>query len=404
MLKKNQKEKSSKSHSMNMSKTSNQRDCSPKKNSPTMSRSRSPSPKKKEKRRKNTFRAEGVHWILTFPQCSISKEEAMKNITSKENLSVKAVVVSRELHADGHYHLHIIIVLNEKLRTRRQDYWDFVGGKHGDYQVIKYPKKAYAYVTKEDKDPMIFGTVPNIFLESKKSKSDIAAEMIQSSSSLQPIIQAMPGFAMLNLTKMIAFRSYVTNVCSTKSLRHLDLPIKYDGDHASTLYIIEWLNGNLLTSRRFKQRQLWIYGPPNTLKTSLLIKLNEYLRVYPVPLGEDFYDTYDDDAYDLIIADEYKAQKTITFLNDFLQGGMAMNLRIKGGQIMKRKNLPAIFCSNHSISEAYHKANAISISALKERFSEVYVDTPLDLDAIQFEKPKVDNEKEEEVIEESDNE
>lgn len=124
--------------------------------------------------------------------------------------------------------------------------------------------------------------------------------------------------------------------------------------------------------------------------------------MYPVPLGEDFYDTYDDDAYDLIIADEYKAQKTITFLNDFLQGGMAMNLRIKGGQIMKRKNLPSIFCSNHSISEAYHKANAISINALKERFTEIYVDTPLDLDAIQFEKPIVASEKEEEVIESDD--
>lgn len=337
-----------------------------------------------EKGRKNSYRAEGVNWLLTFPQCSLTKQQALENITLKEDLAVKAVIVGQEAHADGNPHLHIIVCLEEKLRTRKANYWDFVALKHGDYRVIKFPKKAYAYVTKEDKDPLIFGTIPNIFLESKMSKSDTVANSIIAGSSVASLVSTHPGFSLMNLTKIIAYKSYVTSVCNTRSYKSLVSPILYHGTDDSTKSIIDWLNGNLFEKRLFKQKQVWIYGPPNCLKTSLLIKLEEFFRIYPVPQSEEFFDSYSDDSYDIIVFDEFKAEKTIQFLNRFIQGGLSVCLKIKGGQVWKQSNLPVIFCSNFSVAEVYHKANFMSVSALRERLTEIYVENPIDMDNIDW--------------------
>lgn len=367
-----------------------------------------------EKNRKNTFRAEGKNWLLTYPQCSMSKKEAIERLTSSErDLGVQFACASQEHHADGELHLHIIVGLEKKLSTRRADYWDFVCGKHGDYKVIKFPKKAYAYVTKEDKEPTVYGTIPKNFLESSTSKGEDVAKMIMSGCTVAKVVQEMPGYALVNLTKIISFKNYITNVLNTKSRKELALPISYKGTDNGTQRIVEWLNGNLNGSRQFKQKQLWISGSANMRKTTLLIKLDEYFRTYPLPLGEEFYDTYDDEAYDLILVDEYKSQKTITFLNAFVQGGLSMILRIKGGQITKRKNLPVIVCSNHTIIDAYSKANFVSVSALRERFEEIELNEPIDLDNIEWEKAdqvsiaqaEIDKGKEEEIeVEDSEEE
>lgn len=338
----------------------------------------------KEKGRKNSYRAEGVNWLLTFPQCSLSKQKALDNITSKEDLTVKAVIVGQEQHADGNPHLHIIVCLEEKLRTRNPNYWNFVALKHGDYKVINSPKRAYAYVTKEDKDPTIFGTIPNIFLESKTSKSENVASSIISGSTVAQVVATQPGFSLMNLAKIISFKSYVTSVFSTKCCKVLASPIVYHGEDESTASIIAWCNGNLFAERPFKQKQVWIYGPPNCLKTSIVIKLSEFFRLYPVPQTEDYFDSYSDEDYDILVFDDFKAEKTIHFLNRFLQGGLPVCLKIKNGQVWKRKNMAAIFCSNFSISEVYHKAHVMSVNALKERITEIHVETPIDIDNIDW--------------------
>jgi hypothetical protein len=120
-----------------------------------------------------------------------------------------------------------------------------------------------------------------------------------------------------------------------------------------------------------------------------------------LPLGEDFYDSYNDDDYDLITADEFKAHKQITFLNEFVQGGLLMNLRIKGGQIYKKKNLPVIICSNYSIEECYSKSKYVAIDSLQQRFLEVPLISPIDFNNIEWiTKAKPEEEPEPEPVEE----
>ena len=83
--------------------------------------------------------------------------------------------------------------------------------------------------------------------------------------------------------------------------------------------------------------------------------------------------------------DEFKGQKTIQFLNQFVEG-VNMTLRVKGGQKMKRTNPPVIICSNASLDSIYHKkaeSNSVYLAALRTRFLEVCLgteDIPIKLD------------------------
>lgn len=126
-------------------------------------------------------------------------------------------------------------------------------------------------------------------------------------------------------------------------------------------------------------------GPPNARKTSLLMKLLEYVRGYEVPT-EDFYDLYPNPEPELIWMDEFKGAKTIQFLNLLAQGA-PMTLRVKGAQRLKMSNPPLIVMSNLTMEQVYHKTfekNPQLVQALQARFLEVILTDPLDLDNIQW--------------------
>ena len=92
--------------------------------------------------------------------------------------------------------------------------------------------------------------------------------------------------------------------------------------------IAKWLNDNLGKPRKFKQPQLFISGPKNMGKTTLIEQLREYFNIYDIPLNEDFYDFYADNRYDLAVIDEFKGQKPIQWLNLFLLIGIVTGKHI----------------------------------------------------------------------------
>ncbi len=86
-------------------------------------------------------------------------------------------------------------------------------------------------------------------------------------------------------------------------------------------------------------------------------------------------DDYDDKDYDLIVMDEFKGQKSITWMNGFTQGSpFPIHRRYEG--TIKKKNLPVIVLSNYSIEGAYEKVNMFNperLNSLKNRFEVVNV-------------------------------
>jgi len=144
--------------------------------------------------------------------------------------------------------------------------------------------------------------------------------------------------------------------------------------------LIDWVRINLLAPRQFKQPQLWLWGGVNTHKTSFVRLLEKFYRIYHVP-HEEFDSFYQDELFDLAFCDEWvPTTRKIDWVLQFSQGD-TMTLKTKGGQVIKKKNIPLIVASNYPILTAFHQDN---LEAVRARFLEVRVASPLLTELIQF--------------------
>lgn len=95
------------------------------------------------------FRLQAKHLLLTYPQCTLSKQELFDFLSLLPNAD--KILVSSERHQDGSPHLHAYFSFKKKPDLRNERYFDC----NGFHPHIKGQSKtsAIAYVTKEDKDP-----------------------------------------------------------------------------------------------------------------------------------------------------------------------------------------------------------------------------------------------------------
>lgn len=321
------------------------------------------------------FRMQGKNFILTFPQCDTTKEVACERLESKWKDDMKGYVVCEEKHEDGSPHLHVFLQFKEKKNVCKQDEFDFIGGKHGDYQVAKSVSGSIKYVTK-DGNYVAKGVDVEAIKTKGKKMSDKIAELIDQGKSLAEVKEEERGYFLMNKRKIEEYATWVE--CEKAKKSKMDwIPPKLDGLTDANKQIAEWLCKNIRQNRAFKAPQLFITGKPNLGKTSLVEWLNKSLSVYLMPMEEEFYDQYSDD-YDLVVLDEFKGQKKITFLNQFLQGS-AMSIRKKGSQGLKQKNIPVIILSNLTLETCYRKANEDGrLDSLRARLEIVEVDSFID--------------------------
>lgn len=86
-------------------------------------------------------------WFLTYPQCSLAKEEVLQALKDKGRVILQAVV-SRELHEDGTPHIHAYLFLSDRFNTKNSRFWD-IGNFHGNYQSAKSLKAVVKYIKKD---------------------------------------------------------------------------------------------------------------------------------------------------------------------------------------------------------------------------------------------------------------
>lgn len=330
------------------------------------------------------------NWFLTFPLCNTTKEEAMERILASTLFKARAVVIAQEHHQDGQAHLHIGLFLADKMRTRDPHLFDFIAGKHGNYQAMASISGTIKYLHKEDKNPLIYGDIENISTRSSTSKSSDVANLILSGGNLSAVNDLDPGFLLFHKRKVEDYMSFVSLENLRKQFVKLCLPVKYNGTDGPTKSIVDWLNTalNALPAKRpLKSPQLWIHGPPNSLKSSLVAALSKYLRVYYVPMQEDFYDLYDNNTYDMAVFEEFYCSKTLQFMNTFLDGAKT-TLRKKGSQIHKTDNLPTMVLSNYDPAHAWKSEDVIQkVGTIYARCTVVEINQQIDLDNIQVTLP-----------------
>lgn len=321
------------------------------------------------------FRLTGKSFFLTFPQCSRTKEIARDHIEHRFQKELKGYIVCEEQHKDGTPHLHVYLQFHEKKNFKAHDCFDFIGGQHGSYEVAKSIRGSVTYCTKGGVY-LAKGVDVDAIKKKKASRSSEYASMLMDGKTLADINKEDPGYVMLNKRKLEEYETWVT--CQNSKKSKVDwVPPPLDGLTDANAQIAKWICSNIRQPRTFKAPQLFITGKTNLGKTSLVEWLGLSLSVYHIPQTEDFYDLYSDD-HDLVVFDEFKGQKTIQWMNLFLQGAH-MSIRKKGSQYLKTKNLPVIILSNYSLGDCYPKARDDGrLETLQSRLEIVEVDSFID--------------------------
>lgn len=337
-----------------------------------------------------SFRLNGKHLFLTYPQCGTLPVDAERVIRDKL-ANYECSIWGRESHADGSPHLHAFVILNKRTNLTSPNCLDIVKpdgtNAHGDYRVARSPLSVLDYVTKAGNVECFLTTLDECRAKftaagRKRTATQVILDEMESGKTLTQAATEHPEhltFCMLHADRLRAFFTQTILDRIKPPKRFVSATAVFGESHQWDLSLATWLTSNLTNpSRPLGSPQLWLCGPTMSGKTTMLMKLAECFRVYVVP-DEDFYDDYSDERYDLIAFDEYRHQKTIQWMNRFVDGQTAP-IRQKGHQTVKRRNLPVIVLSNFRMRESYPNVEQTHFDTLARRFKEIWLEKPINIE------------------------
>nr|CBY85333.1 Rep protein [Cotton leaf curl Gezira virus] len=101
------------------------------------------------------FQIYAKNYFLTFPKCSLTKEEALEQIQQISTASNKKYIkICRELHEDGQPHLHVLLQFEGKFKCQNQRLFDLVSPNrsthfHPNIQGAKSSSDVKSYIDKD---------------------------------------------------------------------------------------------------------------------------------------------------------------------------------------------------------------------------------------------------------------
>nr|WLD18032.1 Rep [Chilli leaf curl virus] len=153
------------------------------------------------------FQIYAKNYFLTYPQCSLTKEQALSQLKNLSTPTNKLFIrVSRELHENGEPHLHVLIQFEGKFKCQNNRFFDLVSPTrpahfHPNIQGAKSSSDVKAYIEK-DGDYIDFGVFQvdgRSARGGQQSANDAYAEAINSGSQT----------AALNILREKAPKDYV---------------------------------------------------------------------------------------------------------------------------------------------------------------------------------------------------
>lgn len=338
------------------------------------------------------YRLSAISTFLTYPKCDYTKELILLCLLSKSHQQPEWAVIAREFHADGTPHIHVLVRWRKKLNIRDPSALDYIGRQHGNYAPVRNLKATMAYILKSDPEPLFHGPVPRFPTPkasqnggtNRPTKGDEVAELLRAGQAISQLASSHPGYTLLHLKKLQAFQALLQMDAQKRmSLTHhirINFPSAVSPqDHQ----IFDWVSRHLFDRERpRKAPQLYIFGPCNHGKTSLIDKLCEVSTCYVMPNDEKYDDLWSNDAYDFAVLDEFqKGQKSAQYLNRF-SDGQRTNLAVKGSQVMKTFNIPFIILSNFSPAETIDHR---SLQPFLSRFTVIELTSPIEASQLTFE-------------------
>lgn len=105
--------------------------------------------------RPRRFQVSAKNYFLTYPQCSLSKEDALDQLKSINTpVNKKFIKICRERHDDGNYHLHVLLQFQSKYICTNKRLFDLVSPTgstrfHPNIQGARSSSDVRAYIEKD---------------------------------------------------------------------------------------------------------------------------------------------------------------------------------------------------------------------------------------------------------------
>jgi len=363
---------------------------------------------KKTHHKQTGFRFQSTTGFLTFPQVEnpLGPKEQMEKflefMKGKKHNVVQAICAlethkkdeKEENQEDCGTHWHIIFKTSKKVDTTDPRYFDPIVGKHGDYKACRRFQQSVLYATKEGNYDVLNLDVNAIrkAIESKTgvTHSIVANKILEKPRTLLEMQKKYPGYVIQHQDKVSKFIKLAETgrTEERESFHGVSVPWPVVGQEWKTK-LSAWINKNFQEERVHKQKQLYLYGPPNVGKTTLINELAKYFKPYQIPTDSSYYGGFDN-SIQFAFIDEWAGQKELHFMNSFLEG-TRMSLNIKyDDPFVKTKNIPVIICSNIPPEQSYHKlweneTTKVRVQAFLERLE--IIEAKEDIRVEFFQKP-----------------
>nr|AGN52689.1 Rep [Tomato leaf curl Sudan virus]AGN52695.1 Rep [Tomato leaf curl Sudan virus]AGN52701.1 Rep [Tomato leaf curl Sudan virus]CDI44970.1 Rep [Tomato leaf curl Sudan virus] len=101
------------------------------------------------------FQINCKNYFLTYPQCSLTKEETLSQIKKLDTpTNKKYIKICRELHENGEPHIHVLIQFEGKFKCQNQRFFDLVSPSraahfHPNIQGAKSSSDVKSYIDKD---------------------------------------------------------------------------------------------------------------------------------------------------------------------------------------------------------------------------------------------------------------
>jgi len=331
------------------------------------------------------FRFDSRAAFLTYPQCDVPAADALTLLRTKlGEADGTHYLIGVEAHADGHPHLHVFVERRNKITTRNAGYFDLeVAGPDGAPRVfhpnVTAPRDrgdVMKYVSKQGNTlqwPDDWDWKASMATK-RKGQWEQATPLLMQGQDARELLKTMPAFVLANKKKVeeavvfLQLTSLQAKIPPLTEFLTWEIPLDFAGRLVNGfLDVWNCLRDNL-ANMEFGREQLYLHGPTGIGKSTFLQHLFKVLRVYLIP-NEDFYDHWEDTLYDLSVIEEFKGQKPIQWLNQWLDGAI-MNVRKKGSQGLKTKAVPTLILSNFSPmgAEIYpNMQETVSIGTFRRR-------------------------------------
>lgn len=355
------------------------------------------SPKTQPGYKKPQFRIDALNFFLTVPQYkgTLTPKDIMEKIKEFTGLHCKELtscIVSLENHGvnnveeakgiekqqDPGVHFHVAMKFETRWNIKNPNWFDGIFGQHVHIESAKNYQAVVVYCAK-DGNYVTHNINIDAFRRGIGKKTGVkhleVAEYIIKTPEvpMKTLLEKFPDYMIQHQKKVIDFASLCQTI-NVETTPYLGLE-DYSHVNEQSKIICEWLTVNLFPNkRRHKQKQLYIHGPTNIRKTTLLMRLMESFSTYIVAEeGNQLYWTSFHDGYELAIFDEFNGGKAIYQMNSFLEGA-PVKLAQKGGDaIIKKKNIPVIICSNKSPAQVYRNVATEQPQVLEALLSRLLV-------------------------------